>query len=385
VLSLRPRSRRWAPWANAFLGVWVMHAPLVFWAESAAAYLNGTVVGILLFALAVVIPRSLWSRGGPHDERDVPPGWSFNPSSWVQRTPIIAMAWINFFVARYMAAYQLGHIGWPWDPIFGDGTHRVLTSEVSEAFPVSDAGLGAAAYAIEALIGFMGSASRWRSAPWTVALFGVLVVPVGIVSTVLLMLQPIAVGAWCTLCLVAAALMLAMAALALPEVAAMIEFLLRARRRGESAWRVFWRGGEDAGATVETPQIALSSPPGAIVSAMLTGVSAPWTLAASLALGVWLMLAPTALGIEAAAENAHYVLGALVCVTVIVSMAEPARAARFANIVLALAIAAAPLVMEGSTAAGNVNAAVVGAALIVLAKPRGRIAARYGEWTRWIR
>ena len=45
---------------------------------------------------------------------------------------------------------------------------------------------------------------------YLVAFFGFLVVPLGVVSIVLVILQPLAVGAWCTLCLVTAVAMLLM-------------------------------------------------------------------------------------------------------------------------------------------------------------------------------
>jgi uncharacterized membrane protein len=112
------------------------------------------------------------------------------------------MAFVGFFLSRYLAAYQLGHIPYPWDPFFGDGTRRVLDSELSKAWPSSDAGFGAVPYMLEALTGLMGGKNWWRTMPWMVVMFGVLVVPLGVVSIVLVILQPVAVGAWCTLCLV---------------------------------------------------------------------------------------------------------------------------------------------------------------------------------------
>jgi hypothetical protein len=143
----------------------------------------------------------------------------------MQRGPIIAMAFLGFFLSRYLAAYQMGHVAYPWDPFFGDGTRRVLDSEVSRAWPVSDAGLGEFSYMLEALSGLMGGRNRWRTMPWMVVMFGVLVVPLGVVSLVLVILQPVAVGAWCALCLLTAAAMLIMIAPALDEVVAMGQFL----------------------------------------------------------------------------------------------------------------------------------------------------------------
>ena len=93
----------------------------------------------------------------------------------------------SIFVARYMAAYQLGYIQQVWEPLFRPGTEAVLTSKVSRMWPVSDAGLGALSYLLEALSGFMGGKTRWRTMPWMVAMFGILVVPLGITSIVLVM------------------------------------------------------------------------------------------------------------------------------------------------------------------------------------------------------
>jgi hypothetical protein len=239
AVSALGRTRGWASWANAAVGVWLLLAPLVFWTSSPAGYLNDTLVGALLVAFAFLIPMGMEMDGAT-----VPPGWSYNPSAYSQRAPIIALAFASFLVARYMAAFQLGHIAHVWDPVFGDGSRRVLTSSVSRAWPVSDAGLGAVTYLLETLMGFMGDRRRWRTMPWMVAAFGVVVVPLGVVSIVLVILQPVVVGAWCSLCLFTAAAMLAMIPLALDEIVAMVQFVRRHRSHGHSAWHVFWYGGE---------------------------------------------------------------------------------------------------------------------------------------------
>ena len=159
VLSLvgGPFWRLWAPWANALVGVWLLFAPLVFWAPTAAGYANDTLVGVLVVAFAVLAPGMPMPAGmqmapGP----DVPTGWSYNPSTWPQRAPVIALALVGFFLSRQMTAFQLEHVATLRDPFFGAGTERVLTSTVSRAFPIADAGLGAVAYAVEFLMGFMG-------------------------------------------------------------------------------------------------------------------------------------------------------------------------------------------------------------------------------------
>ena len=65
----------------------------------------------------------------------------------------------------------------------------MAASEVSEAWPVPDAGLGAMTYALEILTGLMGSTRRWRTMPWLVMLFGIMIVPLGVVSIFFIIIQ----------------------------------------------------------------------------------------------------------------------------------------------------------------------------------------------------
>lgn len=44
-------------------------------------------------------------------------------------------------------------------------------------------------------MGFMGSPSRWRTMPWMVAVFGILVIPLGLVHIFLVISQPLVAGA----------------------------------------------------------------------------------------------------------------------------------------------------------------------------------------------
>ncbi|MCX2723946.1 NAD-dependent epimerase/dehydratase family protein [Roseibium salinum] len=104
-------------WPLAAVGAWVMTAPLVFWAPTAAAYLNGTLVGALIFGFAVLTrPPAGVSIPAATTGPTIPPGWDYSPSSWFQRLPIIILAVLGLYVSRYMAAYQLGHIDGVWEP-----------------------------------------------------------------------------------------------------------------------------------------------------------------------------------------------------------------------------------------------------------------------------
>jgi uncharacterized membrane protein len=150
------------------------------------------------------------------------PPWKHNPSSWRQRIPICLLAAVAFLIAAYMALYQWRLIGDVWDPIFGEQTRHVLDSEVSERmrrwFRIPDAALGALAYLGDLVFGLAGSTRRWQYRPWMVLLFGLDVIPLGIVSAVLVVMQGTVVGAWCFLCLVTAVISLLLVALAYDEV-----------------------------------------------------------------------------------------------------------------------------------------------------------------------
>src|SRR5665648_1273906 len=345
---------------------------------------NVSLVGALVVVFASLAPGMPMAPGmsmetGP----DVPRGWSYNPSSWTQRAPIIALALVGLFFSRQMTAFQLGHITSFTDPFFGLGTERVLTSDVSRAFPIPDAGLGAVAYMIEFLMGFMGDKARWRTMPWMVAFFGILVVPLGIVSITLIILQPIAVGAWSTPALAAAAAMLIMIALTLDEVAAMLQFLIQERQEGQSLWRVFWQGGTlrempEAAAVIVRPDVARPM-------AMFWGVSLPWNLIVSAALGLWLMFAPSVLGSGGMAAHSDHLVGALTLTVAVIALSEVGRATRFVNVLFGAWMIASPWLLDGATTGATWSDAIAGVLVIVLSIPRGPVGERYGSVERFIR
>jgi vitamin K epoxide reductase family protein len=175
------------------------------------------------------------------------PPWKHNPSSWRQRIPICLLAAVAFLVASYMALYQWRLVGRVWDPVFGDQTQHVLDSEVSEQmrrwFRIPDAALGAIAYLGDLIFGLAGSTRRWQYRPWLVLLFGLDVIPLGIVSAVLVVMQGTVVGAWCFLCLLTAVISLLLVALAYDEVWSTVLYLRRVWRKTRSRrvlWDVFW-------------------------------------------------------------------------------------------------------------------------------------------------
>jgi nucleoside-diphosphate-sugar epimerase/uncharacterized membrane protein len=408
----------WAAWAGCAVGLWVMSAPLLFWAPNAAVYNNDVITGALIIAFSVIIPRlglsppTRNSRTGkgltggindpatspPHllpssDEREkdswrewfgsgIPPGWSYNPSGWEQRLGIVFLAMVGFFLSRYLAAFQLGHIPHPWDPIFGNGTRQVLTSDISKMFPVSDAGLGALSYLLDALAGLIGGRRRWRTMPWMVLLFGLFIIPPGVTSIVLVILQPVSIGAWCTLCLVAAVVMLLMVPPALDEVIATSQFLLRTRNEGGSVWRALWLG---EGHAEEEPA---STQGRSSLKEVIHGIevfSAPWNLLLSALAGMWLMAMPSVLGLNGAAADSTHIVGALVVTLAVVAFAEPARLVRYFNVLCGVWLILAPWLVAGGTSAWLWSSVVSGLALMALSLRCGPVEDRYAGWQRFIR
>ena len=379
----RPKS--W--WICCFVGIWLSFAPLIFWAPTAAAYLNNTLVGVWVIALTVLIPGMpnmiMYMKMGP----PTPPGWSYNPSSWPQRWIMIALGFAGWVASRYLGAFQLGYIGAVWDPFFGSETQRVLNSNLSHTWPISDAALGTFAYTFEFLMGWMGAPSRWRTMPWMVTFFGILVIPLGMVHIALVISQPVVVGAWCTICLLTAAIMLPMIPLEVDEVIAMGQHLVQSRRRGESLWKTFWKGGPAEGSEPDerTPElISLPQQPAAVIKSSVWGMSIPWTLAVAAILGIWMMFAPWVFGMESTAADIAHLGGALVVVVAVISWGEVVRAGRFLNGLLGLAIAVVPWVVDGASTAGAVNALIVGIAVALLALPRGPKTETYGLWDRYV-
>ncbi|MBU2134839.1 MAG: vitamin K epoxide reductase family protein, partial [Alphaproteobacteria bacterium] len=384
-------ARLWlARWAAAAVGLWVIFAPMLFWSPSSAAFLNGMLVGSLAMGLAVGLrPDPGVTAAAELTGPLTPPGWRYNPSDWTQRLPIIGLAVIGLFVSLSLSAYQLGHIDAVWEPFFPggpdprNGTEEIITSKVSEAWPVPDAAVGALVYALEIVTGFIGSRRRWRTMPWLVIAFGLMIVPLGVVSIGFIIIQPIVIGTWCTLCLIGAAAMLIQVPYAMDELLASLQFLMRRKRAGHPILRTLLVGDTDDGPT-EAATDEFSRPAPAILRDMATGgVNLPWNLGLAALVGIWLMFTRLTLGAEGGAADADHLIGALVLTVVSIAAAEVTRTARLALPLLGAALAVSAITFESSalhTAAG----VVAGLALIALAFRRGPVRARYGDWSRRI-
>ena len=395
VTAAASLSWRLAParWLTAGIGMIVMALPILFVTTNAAAYLSDTLVGGLIFGLAIATPPEV----GPsilarRREPEVPPGWSFNPSAWTQRLPIIALAIVGLLFSRYLAAYQMDQIGGVWEPFFAgsaadpqNGTEEIITSDVSEAWPVPDAAVGAYTYMLEILTGIVGSRARWRTMPWLVLVFGLMIVPLGIVSISFIIIQPIVIGTWSTLALIGAAAMLIQIPYSMDELAASLSFLNRRRKAGKPLLRVILFGDTDDGDRLTPNEHEFERKPWAVMKGMWAGgVNLPWNLWLAGAIGLSFLFTRLTLGAEGAMANADHLLGSLVVTTLAVAAAEVTRAARYLLVPLGIAIAGAPFLYGGDVLHMAVSI-VGGLAIAVLAFPRGRIEESYGSLDRIIR
>lgn len=194
------------------------------------------------------VTRDRSARASPRElDLDAPaPPWRHNPSSWRHRVPICVLAGVAAVIAAYMSLYQWRLVDSVWDPVFGEQSQAVLDSEVSERMRgwlgIPDAALGAIAYLGDVIFGLAGSTRRWQFRPWLVVLFGLDVIPLGVVSAVLVLLQGTVVGSWCFLCLVTALISLVLAIWAADEVWSSLAYLHRVWRRAGfgAAWSAMW-------------------------------------------------------------------------------------------------------------------------------------------------
>jgi hypothetical protein len=387
ALSIK-EERRWAPWVCCFIGIWLLASPILFWAPEAVCYLNDTLSGILVVVLSVIIPGSPGIiESGP----EVPHDWSYNPSSWLQRLPLVSLSFFSFLIARFLLAFQLGYIPSIWEPFFDEATAKMLSSYVAVLLPFPESGLASFVFAMQLLLGSKGSSRRWHTMPWAVLLFGIFVVFFGLVATFGILVQPLFFGTWSSLMLLLALLMMGTVILSVDEVVATLQFIVRARRDGTPYWQAFWVGSQ----AVVGGHVDARSPSHAEVyyhlfPAMCWGLTFPLTLLLSVFVGAWLLVSGNnfsnmeGLG-SYAIWTANHVLGALIIITSLLSCAEVLRFLRHINFALGLMVCIIPWYYEQSVNAESWENFIIGLAVVFLSFPKGQIKQRYGSLERFIR
>jgi uncharacterized membrane protein len=142
---------------------------------------------------------------------------SASPSAWEKRLPIAGLALAGLAIAVYLTLYQLGIVPTAWEPLFGDGSRKVLHSPISRLLPIPDASLGAAGYLVEIVTALIGGRERWRTAPKTVLFFGAVAAAMALFGLLLAAAQAFLLRAGCTLCLMSAGISMGIAGLAWEE------------------------------------------------------------------------------------------------------------------------------------------------------------------------
>jgi hypothetical protein len=169
---------------------------------------------------------------------NIPPGWSYNPSEWSERWPVLALALGGCGIATYLGLYQVGALPHVWEPFFGNGSEYILKqSAIAREFPIPDALLGAVVYLVDAAADALGGRTRWRTLPWAVLLLGLVGSGLGVAGILLGIMQPVLFDHYCTLCLASAACSLLMVGAILDEVLAALQHLKRERAGGKSWWQ----------------------------------------------------------------------------------------------------------------------------------------------------
>lgn len=366
---------QWPRWLSAVIGLWILFAPLALWTESAAAYSTGNIVGLLVVICGSYQPaRKVLSAPSALDN---PPGWDYNPSSWTQRLPVVTLAFLGFFVARYMAAFQLEHTTTVWDPIFGGQTETTLTSDISKSFPVSDAGLGAFSYLLDAISGIIGDRRRWKTMPWMVILFGLMIIPPGVTSIALIILQPVGVGAWCFLCLLTALIMLLMVAPALDEIVATIQFLIKSHKLKKPFWQTFLRG--EPISSDEIPESSQAENKIKLKPAL------PISLAVCVVIGGWLMFLPALFAVAKPASNLIYFSSALIITFSIIGLSQIARPARFLNLIICAVLTIGIWILAGSSLETRWVVTLSSIAIVALSFPKGKFRSHFGSYDKLAR
>jgi len=166
----------------------------------------------------------------------VPPGWDENPTRYGRRVLLAVLAFGGLLVAGYLSLFQLGVFDSAWDPFFDPRPVLELTE------PLPDAVAGVLAYGAELVLLAIGGPERWRTAPWTCLALGLVLSAGAVVSIALIVIQPAVAGAWCTLCLVSAALSLLLFALGIGEARAAYQQLRRATAAGATLVAALRRG-----------------------------------------------------------------------------------------------------------------------------------------------
>src|SRR5690606_20916580 len=269
---------------------------------------------------------------------------------WSQRIPIVILAFVGGIMAFYLTLFQWNVVRTIWEPFFAgppgyaNGSARILKSPTSEIFPwpLTDGFLGFLGYVFDAVFGLIGGVKRWRTMPWVVIIFGLLVGPLGAVSIGLVITQPLAYDTFCTLCVGTAIVSVLMIGPAMDEMLASLQYMRLVKQRGLPFWKYFWGRGEqeylhESGLPDHPGGGRLEGPEREAVKRR-RGVAIVGQVIVAL-VGVYLMFAPWLLDYDGAPEKIDRFIGPLVASFATMAAWEVLRNVRWINLLLAIVLA----------------------------------------------
>ena len=298
-----------------------MSAPLLFWAPTAAGYLNDTLVGMLVIGFAVLVPPEpgvspLAATTGPDDAARLE----------LQSVDLDTAPADHRARARRAAGLALSRRlpARPRRQRVGAVLRRRTRPEERHRGD----------HHVERVAGVAGARrrtrrahlSRWRSSPASSARGGAgarcrgwcccsgsMIVPLGVVSIFFIIIQPIWIGTWCTLCLIAAAAMLVQIPYSLDELVATRQFLWRRKRAGHSAAaRVAVRRHRRGQRRRRIRRVRHARRRRSLRDMWAEASTCRGTWRSRCSLGVWLMFTRLTLEPTGAMANADHLVGALV-------------------------------------------------------------------------
>ncbi len=214
---------------------------------------------------------------------------------------------LGCLTAGYLALYQTGAISTVWEPIFGNGSRTILNSHLSRSIPVSDAALGAGAYFLDVLLSVAGGDDRWETHPWFVLANGAVSIGLGLAAISLLIIQPLAYGSYCTLCVFSAFISINLVGPTMEESLAALQYL--GRKYTEPTEQQRKLDAEHVGAPAH-PHVENRWNAGGLRLRHLVGAI----------IGLWLMVSPAAIGFAGYSRSDARIVGPIVLTVSILSV-----------------------------------------------------------------
>jgi hypothetical protein len=165
--------------------------------------------------------------------------------------------------------------------------------------------------------------------------------------------------------------------------------MVQRKQKGDSLWKVFWKGGEALSTETDkrSPElIEFIDSPWMVFKSSIWGMTFPWMLTISTILGLWLMISPTVfgVGIETSIADLNHLGGALVIVFAVMAMAEVLRSFRYFNVLLGLGLALMPWIIEDVNIVFALSTSLTGIFVTALSFSKGKILEKYGLWDKYV-